>query len=97
MNFNSCEPDCEENCVCFEPNSCLDPHQLSNQVNQLLEKRYIYDKFLKEEETENGLPEFQITPTGIGKYKIKFTEICYIIIIFNITFITFMSLFGVFL
>jgi hypothetical protein len=43
------------------------------EVNQLLEQRYIYDKFLKEEETENGLPEFQITPTGIGKYKIKFT------------------------
>ena len=43
------------------------------EVNQLLEQRYIYNKFLKEEETDNGLPEFQITPTGIGKYKIKFT------------------------
>jgi len=43
------------------------------EVNQLLEQRYIYNKFLKEEEIDYGLPEFQITPTGIGKYKIKFT------------------------
>jgi hypothetical protein len=42
------------------------------EINSLLEKRYLDKKYLLKEE-ENDLPEFQVTPEGIGKSKIKFT------------------------
>jgi hypothetical protein len=48
--------------------------KLIQNANLFCEQRYITNKFLKEDESENGeLPEFQVTPVGIGKYKIKFT------------------------
>lgn len=45
---------------------------IMSEINSLLEKRYLDKKFLLKEE-ENDLPEFQVTPEGMGKYKIKFT------------------------
>jgi hypothetical protein len=42
------------------------------EINSLLEKRYLDKKYLLKEE-ENDLPEFQVTPEGMGKSKIKFT------------------------
>ena len=43
------------------------------QINLLAEQRYLDSKFNLKEEEENGLPEFQVTPEGLGKYKIKYT------------------------
>jgi len=43
------------------------------QINLLAEQRYLESKFSLKEEEENGLPEFQVTPEGLGKYKIKYT------------------------
>ena len=40
-------------------------------INLIAEERYIKNKFLFEEESD--LPELQVTPEGLGKYKIKFT------------------------
>ncbi len=40
-------------------------------VNVILEKRYLDNKFLIEE--NDTLPKFQVTPENFGKYKIKFT------------------------
>lgn len=46
--------------------------KIISSVNLIAEERYLNSKFnLKEE--ENGLPEFQVTPKGFGKYKIKYT------------------------
>jgi hypothetical protein len=42
------------------------------EINSLLEKRYLDKKYLLKEE-ESDLPEFQVTPEGMGKSKIKFT------------------------
>lgn len=42
------------------------------EINSLLEKRYLDRKFLLKEE-DDDLPEFQVTPEGMGKSKIKFT------------------------
>ena len=41
-------------------------------TNLIAEERYLNQKFLLKEE-ENQLPEFQVTPEGFGKYKIKYT------------------------
>lgn len=41
-------------------------------VNLIAEERYLNSKFNLKEEEENGLPEFQVTPEGFGKYKIKY-------------------------
>jgi hypothetical protein len=43
------------------------------EINSLLEKRYLDSKFLLKEDDSNELPEFQVTPEGLGKTKIKFT------------------------
>ena len=41
-------------------------------INVIAEERYLNQKFsLKEDEGQ--LPEFQVTPEGFGKYKIKYT------------------------
>lgn len=40
-------------------------------INLIAEERYIKNKFLFEEDSD--LPELQLTPEGLGKYKIKFT------------------------
>jgi hypothetical protein len=40
-------------------------------INLILEERYLKNKFLFEEEGDD-LPELQVTPEGLGKYKIKF-------------------------
>ena len=46
--------------------------KIISSVNLIAEERYLNSKFnLKEE--ENQLPEFQVTPEGFGKYKIKYT------------------------
>ena len=43
-------------------------------TNLIVEKRYLDEKFLMEDNQDNNLPEFQVTPAdGIGKYKIKYT------------------------
>ncbi len=42
-------------------------------VNLIAEERYLNSKFNLKEEEENKLPEFQVTPEGFGKYKIKYT------------------------
>ena len=42
-------------------------------VNLIAEERYLNKKFLMEDTEDNGLPEFQVTPEGFGKYKIKYT------------------------
>lgn len=42
-------------------------------VNLIAEERYLNSKFNLNEEEENKLPEFQVTPEGLGKYKIKYT------------------------
>ena len=42
------------------------------EINLLLEKRYLDKKYLLKEE-ESDLPEFQVTPEDLGKTKIKFT------------------------
>lgn len=42
-------------------------------INQLAEQRYLDNKFTLKEDEDNGLPEFQVTPEGLGKYKIKYT------------------------
>jgi len=41
-------------------------------INLIAEERYLNQKFSLKEE-ENQLPEFQVTPEGFGKYKIKDT------------------------
>jgi len=41
-------------------------------INLIAEQRYLKNKFLFEEESED-LPELQVTPEGLGKSKIKFT------------------------
>jgi len=41
-------------------------------TNLIAEERYLNQKFSLKEE-ENPLPEFQVTPEGFGKYKIKYT------------------------
>jgi hypothetical protein len=41
-------------------------------TNLIAEERYLNQKFSLKEE-ENQLPEFQVTPEGFGKYKIKYT------------------------
>ena len=41
-------------------------------INLIAEERYLNQKFSLKEE-ENQLPEFQVTPEGFGKYKIKYT------------------------
>jgi hypothetical protein len=43
----------------------------TERVNILSEERYLKTKFLSEQE-ESDIPEFQVTPEGIGKSKIKF-------------------------
>jgi len=42
-------------------------------VNVLLESRYLYNKFLKEDEEKVDLPKLQVSPmeNKIGKYKIS--------------------------
>lgn len=42
-------------------------------INEIAEERYLNKKFLMEDTDDNGLPEFQVTPEGFGKYKIKYT------------------------
>jgi hypothetical protein len=46
-------------------------------INAIAEERYLNKKFLMEDTEDNGLPEFQVTPEGFGKfenkYKIKYT------------------------
>ena len=46
-------------------------------INAIAEERYLNKKFLTEDTEDNGLPEFQVTPEGFGKfenkYKIKYT------------------------
>jgi hypothetical protein len=41
-------------------------------TNLIAEERYLNQKFSLKEE-ENQLPEFQVTPEGFGKHKIKYT------------------------
>lgn len=41
-------------------------------INLLAEQRYLKNKFLFEEESDD-LPELQVTPGDLGKSKIKFT------------------------
>ena len=47
--------------------------KIISSVNLISEERYLNSKFNLREEEENGLPEFQVTPEGFGKYKIKYT------------------------
>ena len=47
--------------------------KIISSVNLIAEERYLNSKFNLREEEENGLPEFQVTPEGFGKYKIKYT------------------------
>ena len=47
--------------------------KIISSVNLIAEERYLNSKFNLKEEEENGLPEFQVTPEGFGKYKIKYT------------------------
>ena len=47
--------------------------KIISSVNLIAEERYLNSKFNLKEEEENGLPEFQVTPEGLGKYKIKYT------------------------
>jgi hypothetical protein len=42
-------------------------------INLIAEERYLNKKFLTEETENDVLPEFQVTPEGFGKYKIKYT------------------------
>ena len=42
-------------------------------INSIAEERYLNKKFLMEDTEDNGLPEFQVTPEGFGKYKITYT------------------------
>jgi hypothetical protein len=46
--------------------------QTTQSTNLIAEERYLNQKFSLKEE-ENQLPEFQVTPEGFGKYKIKYT------------------------
>jgi hypothetical protein len=46
--------------------------KLIQNTNLIVEERYLKNKFLFEEESED-LPELQVTPEGLGKTKIKFT------------------------
>jgi hypothetical protein len=41
--------------------------------NLIAEERFLNKKFSLKEEEEILLPEFQVTPEGFGKYKIKYT------------------------
>jgi hypothetical protein len=41
--------------------------------NLIAEERFLNKKFSLKEEEESLLPEFQVTPEGFGKYKIKYT------------------------
>jgi len=47
--------------------------QTIQSTNLIAEERYLNQKFSLKEEEENQLPEFQVTPEGFGKYKIKYT------------------------
>lgn len=47
--------------------------KMMSSVNLINEERYLNSKFNLKENEENGLPEFQVTPEGFGKYKIKYT------------------------
>jgi len=47
--------------------------KMISSVNLIAEERYLNSKFNLNEEEENKLPEFQVTPEGLGKYKIKYT------------------------
>ncbi len=47
--------------------------KIISSVNLIAEERYLNSKFNLNEEEENKLPEFQVTPEGLGKYKIKYT------------------------
>ena len=42
-------------------------------VNLIAEERYLNSKFNLKEDEDNGLPEFLVTPEGLGSYKIKYT------------------------
>lgn len=42
-------------------------------INVIAEERYLNKKFIMEDTEDDGLPEFQVTPEGFGKYKIKYT------------------------
>jgi hypothetical protein len=42
-------------------------------INVIAEERYLNKKFLMEDTEDSVLPEFQVTPEGFGKYKIKYT------------------------
>jgi hypothetical protein len=42
-------------------------------INLIAEERYLNKKFLMEDTEDDGLPQFQVTPEGFGKYKIKYT------------------------
>ena len=42
-------------------------------INAIAEERYLNKKFLMEDTEDDVLPEFQVTPEGLGKYKIKYT------------------------
>ena len=46
--------------------------KLIQNVNFLTEQRYLNKKFNMNEEENGDLPEFQITPEGFNKSKIKF-------------------------
>ena len=46
--------------------------QTTQSTNLIAEERYLNQKFSLKEE-ENQLPEFQVTPEGFGKHKIKYT------------------------
>jgi hypothetical protein len=47
--------------------------KIISSVNLIAEERYLNSKFNLKEEDEKTLPEFQVTPEGLGKYKIKYT------------------------
>jgi hypothetical protein len=47
--------------------------KIISSVNLIAEERYLNSKFNLKEEDEKSLPEFQVTPEGLGKYKIKYT------------------------
>jgi hypothetical protein len=47
--------------------------KIISSLNLIAEERYLNSKFNLKEEDEKTLPEFQVTPEGLGKYKIKYT------------------------
>ena len=47
--------------------------KIISSVNLIAEERYLNKKFLMEDTDDGDLPEFQVTPEGFGKYKIKYT------------------------